>query len=57
MKGRVLVVPCDWLPCTDYDDVYMQNAYYEGYICNVEVTTIIVFNDFGGIIHAGVNVP
>lgn len=43
--------------CADYSDADLQNAYYEGYTGNVEVTNIFVFNFFGEIIHAGINYP
>lgn len=32
----------------------MQNAYYEGYTGNVEVTNLFVFNFLGEVIHAAV---
>lgn len=44
-------------PCADYSNKDVQNAYYEGYTGNVEVTNIFVFNFYGEIIHAGVNYP
>ncbi len=43
--------------CADYTDVDTQNAYYEGYTQNVEVTNLFVWNLFGEIIHAGLNFP
>lgn len=35
----------------------MQNAYFEGYTQNVEVTNLFVRNVFGEIIHAAINFP
>lgn len=43
--------------CADYQDEDLQNAYYEGYTGNVEVTNLLVFSFYGEIIHAGVNYP
>eukprot|EP00171_Calliarthron_tuberculosum_P005428 IDg5428t1 len=57
MKGIFAVVDGGRIPCADYVDADMQNAYYEGYTGNVEVTNLLVFNFFGEIIHAGVNFP
>lgn len=57
MKGIFAVVDGGRVPCAHYTDCDMQNAYYEGYTGNVEVTNLLVFNFFGEIIHAGVNFP
>lgn len=57
LKGIFAVVDGGRLPCADYNDVNVQNAFYESYTCNVEVTNIFVFNFFGEVIHAGVNYP
>lgn len=45
------------MPCADYTDVDMQNAYYEGYTTNVEVTNLLVYNFKGELIHAALNFP
>lgn len=43
--------------CADYIDEDTQNAFYEGFTQNVEVTNLFVFNIFGELIHDGVNYP
>lgn len=45
------------LPCADYTDVDLQNAYYEGCISSEEVNNLLVFNFKGEIIHAAINFP
>lgn len=45
------------MPCADYEDKDLQNAFYEGYTGNLEVTNIFVFNFRGEIIHSGVKFP
>lgn len=57
MRGIFGVVDGGRLPCADYDNSDLQNAYYEGYTGNVEVTNLLVFNFFGEVIHAAVNYP
>lgn len=61
-NGRVLdgifaVVDGGRIPCAEYTDKDLQNAYYEGYTQSVEVTNLFVWNFKGEIIHAGVNFP
>lgn len=61
-NGKVLknvfgVIDGGRMLCADYEHPDLQNAYYEGYTGNVEVTCMFVFNFFGEIIHAGVNYP
>lgn len=43
------------MPCAEYVDADLQNAYFEGYTPEVEVTNLFVFNFFGKIVHAAVN--
>lgn len=57
MKGNFDVVNGDRLPCSDYDDADVQNAYYEGYTSNLVVTNLFVFNFFVEVIHAGIKFP
>lgn len=45
------------IPCADFTDLLMQNAYYDGYTGNLEVTNLFVFNLMGEVIHAAVNFP
>ena len=45
------------MPCADYTDQDLQNAYYEGYTQSVEVTNLFVWNFYEEIIHAAVNYP
>lgn len=57
LEGLFGVMDGGRMPCADYIDVDTQNAYYEGYSQNVEVTNLFVWNCFGEIIHAGLNFP
>lgn len=57
LKGVFAVVDGGRMPCADYEDPDMQNAYYEGYTCSVEVTNLFVYNFKGELIHAAVNYP
>lgn len=57
LKGVFAIMDGGRLPCADYCDPDTQNAYYEGYTTNIEVTNLLVFDFFGQIIHAGVNFP
>lgn len=45
------------LPCTDYCNVDIQNAYDKGYTTSVEVTNLLAFNIKGELIHAALNFP
>jgi len=45
------------MPCADYTEPNLQNAYLEGFTQSVEVTNLLVFNFFGELIHAAVNYP
>lgn len=45
------------LPCADYTEGDVQNAYYKGYTISVEVTNFLVYDFHGAIIHAGFNLP
>lgn len=57
LKGVFAVVDGGRMPCADYNDPDLQNAYYEGYTCSVEVTNLFVFNFMGELIHAAINYP
>ena len=56
-KGVFAVTDGGRMPCVDYTDQDLQNAYNEGYIQSVEVTNLFVWNFYGEIIHAAVNNP
>ena len=45
------------MPCADYTDTSLQNAYFEGFTQGVEVTNLFVFNFYGELIHAAMNYP
>ena len=47
LNGVFVVMDGGWMPCADYVDVDTQNAYYEGYTGNVEVTNLFVWNLYG----------
>lgn len=57
LNGVFAVVDGGRMPCADYINRDLQNAYYEGYTQKVEVTNLFVWNFFGEIIHAAVNYP
>ena len=57
LKGVFAVTDGGRMPCADYTDTNLQNAYFEGYTQNVEVTNLFVWNFFGEIVHAAVNYP
>lgn len=57
LRGVFAVVDGGRMPCADYTDPNIQNAYYEGYTCCVEITNLFVYNFKGEIIHAGLNYP
>ncbi len=42
------------MPCAEYTDIDLQNAYFEGYTQCAEVTNLFVWNFYGEIIHAAV---
>ena len=45
------------MPCAEYLDGDLQNAYFEGYTQKVEVTNLFVWNFYGELIHAAINFP
>ena len=57
LEGVFAVVDGARLPCADYTNADLQNAFYEGYTQSVEVTNSFVWNFFGEIIQAGINYP
>ena len=57
LKGVFAVTDGGRMPCADYTEPNLQNAYYEGFTQSVEVTNLFVWNFYGEIIHAGVNFP
>lgn len=57
MQGVFAVTDGNRMPCADYTDTNLQNAYFEGFTQAVEVTNLFVFNFFGALIYAAVNYP
>lgn len=57
LKGVFAAVDGGRLPCADYIDRNLQNAFYEGYKQSVEVTNLFVWSLFGEIIHTGIKFP
>ncbi len=57
LEGIFAVTDGGRFKCADYTDPDLQNAYFEGYTQNVEVTNLFVWNFKGEIIHAAVNYP
>ena len=57
LKGVFAVPDGGRMPCADYTDTNLQNAYFEGFTQGVEVTNLFVWNFYGEIVHAGVNFP
>lgn len=45
------------LPCAECVDGGLQNAYFQGYTGNVDVTNLLVLNFMGDLIFAGINFP
>lgn len=56
-KGFFAVVDGGQFPCADYVNDDVQNAYYEGHTCSVEITNLLEYNFKGEIIHAVINNP
>ena len=62
LRGFFAVTDGARMPCAEFTDPGMQNAYYEGYTQSVEVTKFVRFNLFvwnfaGELIHAAINFP
>ena len=57
LKGIFAVTDGGRMPCADYTDVDIQNAYFDGITQGVEVTNLFVWNLYGELIHAAVNFP
>ena len=57
LKGVFAITDGGRMPCADYIDQDLQNAYFEGFTQGVEVMNLFVFNFFGELIHAAVNYP
>ena len=57
LQGVFAITDGGRMPCADDTDIDLQNAYFEGFTQNVEVTNLFVWNFFGEIIHAAVNYP
>lgn len=57
LQGIFAVTDGGRMPCADYTDTNLQNAYFEGFTQGVEVTNLFVFNFFGELIHAAINYP
>ena len=57
LTGVFAVTDGGRMPCADYTDCNLQNAYFEGFTQAVEATNLFVFNFFGELIHAAINYP
>ena len=57
LKGIFAVMDGARIPCADYIDADIQNGYYEGFTCSVQVTNLLVFSFDGCLIHKGLNFP
>lgn len=57
MRGVFAVVDCGCLFCAAYKNPDLQNDYYKGYTCSVEITNLLVYNFKGKLIHAAINYP
>lgn len=56
-RGVFGVVDGGRLPCADYVDSDLQNAYYVGYTTCVDVPNLLVFNCAKEVIHAAMDFP
>lgn len=45
------------MPCAEYSDSNIQNAYFEGFTQGTEETNLLVRNFASEIIHAGIKYP
>ena len=57
LEGVFAVTDGARMPCADYTNVDLQNAYFEGYTQEVQLTNLFVWKFFGEIIHAAINFP
>ena len=57
LRGVFAIVDGGRMPTANYTDSNLQNAYFEGFTQNEEVTNLFVFNFFGEIIHGAINFP
>ena len=57
LGGVFGVVDGGRMPCAHYVDSNLQNAFFEGFTQNEEITNLLVFNFFGELIHAAINFP
>jgi len=57
LKSVFAVTDGGRMACADYTDPDLQNAYFEGFTQNVEVTNLFVWDFRGEIIHAALNFP
>ena len=57
LNGVFAVTDGGRMPCADYTNSYIQNAYFEGFTQAVEVTNLFVWDFNGELIHAAVNFP
>ena len=55
LRGVFAITDGGRMPCADYTDLDLKNAYFEGFTQNVEDTNLFVWNFFGEIIHAAIN--
>lgn len=57
LKGIFGVVDGGRMLCADFIDSNIQNAYYTGYTCEVELTNLFVFKVHVKVIHKAINNP
>lgn len=55
LSGVFAVMDSARMPCVGYSDLYVQNAYWEGFIQGNEVTNLFVRDFRGLLIHAAIN--
>lgn len=57
LRGMFTIMDGSRMPCAAYSDTDTQNALFNGYECEVEVTNLFSFNFDDCLIHAGFNYP
>lgn len=57
LRGVFAIMDGGKMPCSEYLDTDLQNAFFEGYTEQVEVTILFVWNFRGELIHAAINFP
>ena len=57
LHGLLAVTDVERMLCADFIDPELQNAYFEGFTQNIEVTNLFAWNVHGELIHAAINFP